>query len=59
MKKVAIALLLGLAIGYRWGFSDATLRKPSIAQRALDKFGATRIKNAQENRERQTDAIRP
>jgi hypothetical protein len=58
MRKAVLALL-GLAIGYRWGYDDASQRKPSIARRALDKFGATRIKNAQENRERQTDAIRP
>lgn len=52
MKRVIVALLVGLAAGYHFGFDDATFGRPSFAERTLDRFGSSKIKNAQAARER-------
>jgi len=60
MTKPIIALLVGLALGYNWGYGDGIGRQGSIVTRTLDHFGATRIKQAQSARERNLqDAIKP
>ncbi len=48
MKKVLVAVILGLAAGYHWGYDEGSAGKPSIALRVLDKFGASKLKNAQD-----------
>jgi hypothetical protein len=47
MKKALVALIVGLAMGYHWGYGEGSDGKPSVALRVLDKFGATKLKNAQ------------
>ena len=42
MKKALVALILGLAMGYQWGYGEGTDGKPSVALRVLDKFGVTK-----------------
>ena len=48
MKKALVALIIGLAMGYHWGYDEGSDGKPSVALRVLDKFGATKLRNAQD-----------
>jgi hypothetical protein len=60
MKRLIVALLFGLAVGYRYGYGDAKDGQPSVFTRALDKFGASRLRAAQADRDRRADeASRP
>jgi hypothetical protein len=60
MKRVILALLVGLAAGYHYGFDDATFGRESIVSRTLDRFGSTKIKNAQAAQDRRIEeASRP
>ncbi|HXT16943.1 MAG TPA: hypothetical protein VN706_14985 [Gemmatimonadaceae bacterium] len=54
------ALILGVAMGYHWGFDEGSAGKPSIVARALDKFGASKIQEAQdEHNRRVNEAMKP
>jgi hypothetical protein len=54
------ALIAGLALGYSWGYGEGTRGMPSIAARTLDRFGASKMKTAQNNRDKSIqDASRP
>jgi hypothetical protein len=55
MKKLLVALILGLAMGYHWGYDEGNSGKPSIALRVLDKFGASKLKNAQDARDKRVE----
>jgi len=44
MKRLIIALIVGLAMGYNWGYDEATAGKPSVIGRVLDKFGASKMR---------------
>ena len=57
MAKVAIVFLIGLGLGYSYGYHQAEAGKPSVLQRVMEKFGASRIREQQERREQATDAI--
>jgi hypothetical protein len=60
MKRVILALLVGLAMGYGWGYGDGNDGKPTIVARTLDRFGTSKIKAAQDAREKRVDeASRP
>jgi hypothetical protein len=60
MKRVILALIIGLAMGYHWGYDEGVDGKPSIMARALEHFGATRIKAAQDaQNKRVEDATKP
>jgi hypothetical protein len=60
MKRVILALLVGLSAGYHYGFDDATKGGDSIIERTLNRFGSSKIKNAQAAREhRVEEAGRP
>ena len=52
MKRVILALLVVLAAGYHFGFDDATAGGDSIVSRTLDRFGSSKIRNAQEAQDR-------
>jgi hypothetical protein len=52
MKRVIVALLVGLAAGYHFGFGDATDGRESIVLRTLDRFGTSKIRNAQAAQDR-------
>ena len=56
MKGFVLALLLGLVLGYAWGFGDAKAGKSSIAVRMLDKFGVSQVKDAGEARRREVES---
>ena len=55
MKKVLVALIIGLAAGYHWGYDEGSGGKPSIALRVLDKFGASKLKSAQEAQDKRVE----
>ncbi len=55
MKRVILALIIGLAAGYHWGYDDGNDGNPSIVWRTLDRFGAARVKAAQEETQRRVD----
>jgi hypothetical protein len=60
MKRVILALLVGLAAGYHFGFDDATSGGDSIVSRTLDRFGTSKIRNAQAAQDRRIqDASKP
>ncbi|MDB4877115.1 MAG: hypothetical protein JWM41_3561 [Gemmatimonadetes bacterium] len=60
MKKVVLALIVGLVMGYHWGYGDGNDGKSSIVSRTLDRFGTSKVKAAQDARERKVeDASRP
>ena len=39
MKLVILALVVGIAIGYGYGFKDAKIHKKSVVERTLDRVG--------------------
>jgi hypothetical protein len=55
MKRFVAALLIGLAVGYGYGYNDATVGNESIVSRALDHFGASKLRKTQAERERRLD----
>ena len=60
MKPLIVGVLLGLAIGYWQGFGDARHGRDNIAVRALNAFGVSKIKAAEDSRaERVREASRP
>ena len=60
MFKVLVALLIGLGIGYYWGYGEGFDQQPSVLARSLDNFGISRVKHAQTARERTVqDALKP
>lgn len=60
MRRLIIALILGLAMGYNWGYDDSTAGKPAVLARVLDHFGVSKLKADQaEYDQRVQDATRP
>ena len=60
MRRLIVALMLGLAMGYNWGYDDGNDGKPSVVARTLEKFGTTKIKDAQAAQDaRVQDALKP
>ena len=60
MMKFVIALLLGLAMGYHWGYDEGWAGKPSIVARSLNRFGTAKVRAAREaNDKRVEEASRP
>ena len=60
MKPLIVGLLLGLAIGYWQGFGDGKQGRDNVGVRVLNAFGASKIKAAEESRERsREEASRP
>jgi hypothetical protein len=55
MKRVIASLIIGLALGYQWGYREGDAGKPTIITRTLDRFGASKIKAAQEAREKRVE----
>lgn len=60
MKRVIVALIIGLVLGYRWGYNDGNGGRPTVVERALDHFGTSKVRAAQEARNRRVEeASRP
>lgn len=43
MKVLVLGLIVGLAAGYTWGYSEAAAGKPHVARRVMVKFGAAAV----------------
>jgi hypothetical protein len=60
MRRAIVALIVGLALGYHWGYGDGNDGRPTVAARALDRFGTSKVKAAQEAQEKRIqEASRP
>lgn len=60
MRTFILALIIGLALGYHWGYDDAADGRSNVAARVLDHFGASKLRNAQATRQqRLEDAAKP
>jgi hypothetical protein len=53
-------LIVGLALGYHWGYGDGNGGRPTVASRALERFGTSKVRAAQEANDRRIqEASRP
>jgi hypothetical protein len=60
MKPLIVGLLLGLAVGYWQGWGDGKKGRDHVAVRVLNAFGASKIRAAEESREKiREEASRP
>jgi hypothetical protein len=50
-----IALIVGVAMGYHWGFDEGSAGKESIVARTLEHFGTKTIRDAQEAHQQRID----
>jgi hypothetical protein len=57
VKTLILGLIVGLALGYFWGFGDAAAGRPSIAQRTLTKFGVETVKRGNRRMEAAMDSL--
>lgn len=55
MKRLVLALLVGLAAGYHWGYDDGNDGRPTVIERTLDRFGTSKIKAAQDETNRRIE----
>lgn len=55
MRRMIVALIVGLALGYNWGYRDGDGGRGMIVTRALEKFGVSKVKNAEAAREQKVD----
>ena len=56
MKKLIVALILGVAVGYGWGYGEGHDGQPSVVARTLDHFGASKLRAEQAARDKLIDA---
>jgi hypothetical protein len=60
MRRMIFGVIVALAVGYSWGYDEGAAGKPTIVTRTLDRFGTSKIKEAQEAREKRVqDASKP
>lgn len=57
MVKVAIVFLLGLGLGYTYGYRQAVSGAPSIMERMMVSFGVYKVQGDQRRREQATEAV--
>ncbi len=55
MKRVVLALVLGVAFGYNWGFGEGHDGKASVVTRTLERFGTAKVKAAQDAKNRKVE----
>jgi hypothetical protein len=60
MRRMVIALIVGVAMGYHWGFDEGSAGKETIVARTLERFGTKTIKAAQDaHAQRVDEAMKP
>ena len=57
MKKLILVGVLALAVGYAYGYGDSQAGRPQIGARILNSFGMSKMKDAQNARERRVQDI--
>ncbi|HTJ22094.1 MAG TPA: hypothetical protein VL383_06850 [Gemmatimonadaceae bacterium] len=55
MRWLILALVIGLAMGYHWGYDEGSAGKKSVMMRTLDRFGTSKVKDMQEAREKRVE----
>ena len=55
MRRIVVALIVGLAIGYQWGYGEGTQGMQSVVSRTLERFGTSKIKAAQDTQNKRVD----
>jgi hypothetical protein len=58
MIKLALVFVIGLGIGYSVGYREGAAGTPSVMQKLMSRFGVQKVQQRQENRERDTEAVR-
>jgi hypothetical protein len=58
MVKIAVLFVVCLALGYSYGYRQATAGKPSVMERVMVSFGVYKVQADQQRRERAADAVR-
>src|SRR4051812_24997191 len=60
MKKLVLALIIGVIVGYSWGYGDGDSGRGTIASRTLNRFGSSKLRAASEANDRRiNDASKP
>ena len=60
MRRTIVALIVGLAMGYHWGYGDGNGGLPTVASRMLERFGTSKVRAAREANDRRIEeASRP
>ena len=55
MKRLIAVLLIGLAMGYKFGYTDGTEGRESVVTRTLDRFGTSKLRKAQAEHDRRVE----
>ena len=55
MKRLIIALIIGVAAGYHWGYDEGSSGKESVVVRALERFGTKTIEAARDTQQQRLD----
>ena len=58
MIKLALVFVIGLGIGYSYGYRQGAAGAPSVMQKVMTRFGVQKVQERQQNRERETEAVR-
>ena len=57
MKTLILGLIIGVAVGYFWGFGEASAGKANVAQRVVNKFGVETVKRGNRRIEAAIDSV--
>ena len=57
MLKTIVILLVGLSIGYWYGFSDAQVHKDNLAVRVVHSIGGENRNKVRNDTDRQMDSV--
>jgi hypothetical protein len=56
VKTLILGLVVGLAIGYFWGYAERAAGKPNVARRVMVKFGAANVERGNRRMEAAIDS---
>lgn len=57
MKTLVLGLIIGVAMGYFWGFGEGAGGKPNVARRVLNKFGVETVQHGNRRIEAAIDSV--
>jgi hypothetical protein len=55
MKRMILALAIGIAAGYNWGYGEGTDGKTPFVSRTLERFGTSKVKAANDKHNKSID----
>jgi hypothetical protein len=56
VKTLILGLIIGLAVGYFWGYGEAAAGKAHVARRVMVKFGASAVERGNRRMEAAIDS---